>query len=350
MSEHREIPSDERSPALGHRDIPLNERSPNLGHRDIPTHERSPASGHRDIPLNERSPALGRRDIPSHDRSQDLRHRAILSSPETLRPREIPLHERSPVLRRTIGGSVRSYDARVMELLSEADDDDGGFKSMPDYALSRIFSIPHGHDEDSLTSGSVQSVQSVQSIPAIMMTPGSPEVIVRRKKRRAPDPPVHLSLIDARNRFPSSDDIVERRKSIERLRRDRDTFTLRPVSFSDGTPPKKSVALWDELLDKLYKSPSPSPGSSPRVSRARTFMQKIRSPRTVRMLSKKRTDKISRLEEEAGFKPLSLSNSSSFDETDGPEIVIHFAIIGYDLDRDVEFEVMYMIRVVQRES
>ena len=252
--------------------------------------------------------------------------------------KEIPFHERSPALRRTIGGSVRSYDSRVMELLSEADDDDGGFKSMPDYALARIFSISHGHDEDSVTSG---SVQSVQSIPAIVMTPGSPEIVVRRKKRRAPDPPGHLGLIEARNRFPSSDDIVERRKSIERLRRDRFRFTERPVSFTDGSTPKKSVALWDELLDKLYKSPSPSPGSSPRQSRARTFMQKIRSPRMVRTLSKKRLDKISRLEEEAGFKPLSLSNSSSFDETDSPEIVIQFAIIGYDLDRDVEFEVMY---------
>ena len=244
---------------------------------------------------------------------------------------ENPFNERSPALRRTlITGSVRSYDSRVMELLSEVDDDDGGFKSLPDYALARIFSIPHGHDTDSLTSG------SVQSIPSIVMTPGSPEVVVR-KKRRAPDPPVHLGLIEARTKFPSSDDIVERRKSVER--RERFRFSERPVSFTGESPPKKSVALWDELLDKLYRSPSP--GSSPRQSRAKTFMQKIRSPRMVRTLSKKRSDKISRLDEEAGFKQGNLSNSSSFEEPDGPEIVIQFAIIGFDLDRDAEFEVMY---------
>lgn len=240
----------------------------------------------------------------------------------------IPVIKSSPTLKGTPSGSVRSYDSNVMELYSELDDDDGGFRSLPEYALARIFSIPYGHDTDSVTSGSVQSV------PSITMTPGSPEVIVR-KKRRAPEPPT--SLTEARTKFPSSDDIVERRKSLARIERAK--YSERPLSFTDGSHVKKSIDLWDELLDKLYKSPSPEP--SPRLSRARTIMQKIRSPRLARTVSKKRSDKIRRLEEEAGFRCGNLSNSSSFDETDGTEIGLQFGILGWDLERDVEFEVKF---------
>ena len=232
----------------------------------------------------------------------------------------IPVTKSSPIFRGTVTGSVRSYDSNVMELFSEADDDDGGFKSLPDYALARIFSAPKGHGSYIVKS---------DSVPGITMTPGSPETPTR-KKRRAPDPP--LSLIGARAKFPSSDDIVEKKKFL--AKKEKAKSDERPLSF---TPGKKSVALWDELLDKLYNSPSPEP--SPRSHRARNIIQKLRSPRLARSQSRKRSDKISRLDEEAGFKPGNLSNSSSIDETDGPDVGLQFGILCRDLERDAEFEV-----------
>ena len=241
----------------------------------------------------------------------------------------IPLTKSSPTLKGALTGSVRSYDSRVMELLSEVDDDDGGFRSMPEYALARIFSIPHGHDTDA-----VQYLDGNQ-IPRITMTPGSPDIPVR-KKRRAPEPP--SSLIAARTKFPSSDDIVDKKKVLRE--KEKENVKRRPVSFA---PNKKNIALWDELLDRLYRSPSPQ--TSPRTHRTRNIIQKLRSPRMIRSPSRKRRELRDRLDEEAGFKPRTLSNSSSIDECDGLEVVIQFGIIPPDLDKEVEFEVQYALFV-----
>ena len=238
----------------------------------------------------------------------------------------IPMTGSIPTLKGALTGSVRSYDSRVMELLSAEDDDEGGFRSMPEYALARLFSAPP-------ESGSERVLYSERGhIPRITTTPGSPDIPLR-KKRRAPEPPMG-SLAAARAKFPSSDDIVHTKKLL--VDKGKQNINRRPVSLA---PNKKNIALWDELLDRLYKSPSPQ--TSPRVHRARTIIQKLRSPRMIRSPSRKKRDLHDKLEEEAGFKPRCISTSSSIDETDGEEPVMLFGILCPDLIKEVEFEVVY---------
>lgn len=231
------------------------------------------------------------------------------------------MYKSTPVLRGIGTGSVRSYDSRVMDLYNDPDDDDFGFKSMPEYALQRLFS------RDANPLSVTESLNETdRRRPAL--TSDSPATI--RKKRRAPDPP--SVLVSARQKFPSSDNIVDQKSRVTHTLSD---HTMRPTSLS---PNRLMTNLWDELLYKM-NTQSPSPSSSPRHNRTKTILSKLRSPRIAHKGSRrKRTS--SKEDEEAGFKSASNSNTSSFDETDGfLQDTLYFVIIPPELVRDVEFEV-----------
>ena len=237
----------------------------------------------------------------------------------------IPVYKSTPVLRNLGTGSVRSYDSRVMELYDDPEDDDFGFKSMPQYALQRLFS----RDANTLSlSSSMNEVDRRRPIPRMVLTPDSPGTV--RKKRRAPAPP--SGLVAARQKFPSSDDIVDKKTKHHRTQSVKNT---RPMSLS---PNLKASNLLDELLLKMNNQ-SPSPSSSPKVNRTKTLLDKIRSPRLMHK-STRRKRTTSKEDEEAGFKPLSYSNSSSLDEPDGfPQETLYFVLLPLEFNRDTEFEV-----------
>lgn len=237
----------------------------------------------------------------------------------------IPLYKSNPVLRGIGSGSLRSYDSRVMDLYTDLEDDDYGFKSMPEYALQRIF----GNSEN-LPSRLSQSVgDQMLQVPDDMTPVESPATV--RKKRKAPDPP--SNMVAARQKYPSSDDIMnDNRNRVSRTGR---SANMRPMSLS---PNRLTADLWEELLGKL-NSKSPSPVHSPRVNRTKTLLSKLRSPRIMHRGSRrKRTTSAD--DDEAGFKQRSLSNNSSVDEADGfTEETIFFVVLCPDLVRDSEFEV-----------
>jgi hypothetical protein len=96
--------------------------------------------------------------------------------------------------------------------------------------------------------------------------------------------------------------------------------------------------LWDELLLRMNHQ-SPSPNSSPKVTRTKTLLDKLRSPRLMHK-STRRKRTTSKDDEEAGFKPASHSNNSSFDEPDGfTQETLYFVLLPLDFNRDTEFEV-----------
>lgn len=240
----------------------------------------------------------------------------------------IPTYKSTPVLRGIETGSVRSYDSRVMDSYTDPEDDDFGFKSKKEYALQRLFS----RDANSLSlTQSMSEADRRNALRDLLITSDSPRTI--RKKRRAPDPP--SSLVAARQKYPSSDNIVDTKT---RATRTKSAHTMRPTSLS---PNRLTTNLWNELLYKM-NTQSPSPSSSPRQTRTQTILNKLRSPRITHKRSRrKRTT--SKEDEEAGFKPASLSNTSSFDETDGfTEETLFFVILPPDLIRDVEFEVFFI--------
>lgn len=225
----------------------------------------------------------------------------------------------------------------TMELCTDLEDDDYGFKSLPEYALKQIFSErecgisrPKG--------GSVKLSESRRKIPTIVTTPGSPEEV--KKKRRAPEPP--LGLVGARNKFPSSDDIVQ--QHIRVSKQDENTGYSRPKSLS---PNRIQADLFDELLMKLNHQSS-SPSNSPRLSRTRNILNKLRSPRTAHRGQRKR-GLTAKEEEEAGFR--TPSNNSSFDEPDGhivEETVLQFGLLCSELERDTEFEVIVWLICMEK--
>lgn len=240
----------------------------------------------------------------------------------------IPIYKSTPVLRGIETGSVRSYDSHLMDSYTDPEDDDFGFKSKKEYALQRLFS----RDANSLSlTQSMSEADRRNPLPGLLITSDSPRTI--RKKRRAPDPP--LSLVSARQKYPSSDNIVDTKT---RATRTKSAHTTRPTSLS---PNRLTTNLWNELLYKV-NTQSPSPSSSPRQTRTKTILNKLRSPRITHKGSRrKRTT--SKDDEEAGFKPASLSNTSSLDEADGfTEETLFFVILQPDLIRDVEFEVFFI--------
>ncbi|KAL4233770.1 hypothetical protein ACF0H5_008448 [Mactra antiquata] len=245
----------------------------------------------------------------------------------------IPVYKSTPALKLVGTGSVRSYDPRVMDLYSNVpgEDDDFGFKSLPEYALKKLFA----DDDDNNSRRMSQTVrigENKRAIPSMVITPDSPATV--RKKRRAPEPP--SGLVAARNKYPSSDDII----NDKRFHSNRSNYgaSLRPGSISPNTT---NTDLWNELLTKL-KSQSPSPAGSPKMNRTKTILSKLRSPRSAHKGTRRRRT-TSKEDEEAGFKPVSLSAQSSFDEHENgsPEETkcIFFGVIPLDLTRDVEFEV-----------
>lgn len=212
----------------------------------------------------------------------------------------------------------------MMELCIDPGDDDYGFKSLPEYALKQIF-LDVRHDINKPRGGSVKLSENKRTIPTIVTTPDSPETL--KKKRRAPEPP---GLLRARNKFPSSDDIVQQHLRV--TDESRATAHSRPKSLS---PNRFQADLWDELLVKL-NSQSPSPSNSPRMSRTKHILSMLRSPRTAH----RRRGPTLKDEEEAGFR--TPSNNSSIDETDGStflEDTLFFGLLSGDLERDTEFEV-----------
>lgn len=211
-----------------------------------------------------------------------------------------------------------------MEIAVDPEDDDYGFKSLPEYALKQIFR--ERHDIIRPKGGSVKLSDGKRNIPTII-TPDSPGTA--KKKRRAPEPP--LGLVHARNKFPSSDDIVGQQQLLRAER-------TRPKSLS---PNRLQADLFDELLLKL-NTQSSSPINSPKTSRTRNILNKLRSPRTAHR-SPRRKVLTSKEEEEAGFR--NHSNNSSFDEPDGvfTEDTIFFGLICSELEKDTEFEVNMLI-------
>ena len=239
----------------------------------------------------------------------------------------IPFHRSSPAL--SMSGSVRSYDSR-MELYPDGEDDDYGFKSMPEYALSRIFSDPDGRHSEEYADRPRKFADDCQPIPKIVLSDSSPRTHVK-KKRKAPDPPLS-GLVDSRVKYPSSDDIVGINR-VSRRKKPVSKGNARPTSLS---PAKAKADLLVELLSR-FDSRSSSPNSSPRHQKS--ILSKFRSPRLTRKPSKK--PKAIHLEdEEAGFNPVLSSNNSSFDDSGNlVDIFIYFGILPPDLTRDTEFEV-----------
>ena len=239
-------------------------------------------------------------------------------------------YKSSPALSVTSTESRMSEDSQDMDW-NDADYDDFGFKSLPEYAMRQIFYEPVqplGRTRLSLAS-SVRDTH--RTIPTIVMTPDSPATV--RKKRRAPEPPSGLTL--ARTKYPSSDNIVDMVEKKNKKKPISGSQTLRPKSMSPG---RLKADLFDELIEKLHAK-SPSPASSPRQTRAKALLSKLRSPRIPHKgTRRKRTT--SKEEEEAGFKSPASSVASSFDEPDGPmEDIMYFGVLAMVLERDVEFEV-----------
>jgi len=213
----------------------------------------------------------------------------------------------------------------TMEVSTDPEDDDYGFKSLPEYALNKIFLDPL-KDFNRTKGGSMKLSDSRRNIPTIVTTPDSPGEV--KKKRRAPEPP--LGLLGARNKFPSSDDIVRHHL---RVSKQGDGYA-RPKSLS---PNRFQADLFDELLVKL-KTQTPSPSNSPRMSRTKNILSKLRSPRTVHRGARKH-GLTTKEEEDAGFRIS--SNNSSFDEPDGSftEETLFFGLICSEMEKDTEFEV-----------
>lgn len=242
----------------------------------------------------------------------------------------IPAYRSNPMISRVGTGSVRSYDPRMMDFYTDPEDD-FGFKSFPEYALRKLFY--DGVDVNGgLSCASDTDDRELHHSESMALMPSASPATVR-KKRKAPDPP--SNLVAARQKYPSSDDIIDSKKRDLSWDRTGRNQRMRPTSMS---PNHRRTDLLDELLGKL-NSKSPSPSTSPRVHRTKALLSKLRSPRTKHKGSlRKRTSP--KEDEEAGFKPLSLSNHSSLDEPDGfSDETIFFAVLPPDLVRDAEFEV-----------